>query len=522
MLRSTSDDELDENKIDFDLLNLRRQSRSDVSSDSTILSDNSSPQTDEIWPLHLTPKFIDHYVTGDLIGSGSYAEVRECVDMRTLERCALKIINKEHLIRRAPRALANQLQEIRILRHFHHANIIGMRECLHKGSFIYMALEYCSFNLNELLNDQPSGKFNVVLARRFFHQLCFGIQHLHTLGIIHRDIKPDNLLLTNSGTLKIIDFGVSHILSVWSRDDWCSNYEGTPLFQAPEVISGQVEYRGFKVDIWSCGITLFLMLFGTYPFMDEALLGLYDKILSQDLEVPSGEPTTVALTDLLASMLDRDCTRRASIDEVLEHPWIKLCQANLNDSDDAECGEFFDLVLSQGQCQRSRPKDVYRSMTVLPYLYRYHFPELPIRKSRGRSGSPASRYHSHYKVERLNSISPPPNGECVSSKQSSEGSSCERKGSPLACNCHSQDGTKSASTNSKTTSIRSDQGGNMKDFEDCDELNQIEWGTEEQYQLMKVPQVRANRAQQLSLRRPRPRRRGRFKKGSGRRLPTSG
>lgn len=487
-------EETDENKVDFDLIKQRRQSQlSTTSSDSTIPSDDSNPSS-EVWPLQLTPGFIDHYIKGDLIGSGSYAEVRECVDTRTLERCALKIINKKYLLRQAPRALDNQLQEIRILRHIGHANVISMRECLYKGPFIYIALEYCSFNLNELLNNQPENKLHLVLGRRFFHQLCLGLGHLHSLGIVHRDIKPDNLLLTNAGVLKIIDFGVSQILSMWQRTDWCSNYEGTPLFQAPEVISGQAEYRGFKVDVWSCGVTLFLMLFGSYPFMDEALLALYDKILSQELLVPKQEPASLALTDLLAFMLDKDHQRRASIEQVLAHPWLKLYQTNLHDNDEPiDVGDMLELATASDQRRASsRSQDVYRSMTVLPYLYRFHFPNLPIRKrSRGQALSESTVSGSTCRIERLNSIDSPSASNSTDSRPNR--SPAEQAG-PMA------DQTGAAA-------VLSPLNGPDATRNSPDLANQVEWGTEEQYQLMKVPQVRANRVRASRRRKSRGRNR---------------
>lgn len=426
--------ETDENKIDFELMTSRRPSSasgrrqdteindvSQVPARDHSLGDSSNTDDSMIWPLYLTPRFIDHYITGEVIGSGSYAEVRECVDTQTLERYAIKIIDKEYLTKKAPRALANQMQEIRLLRHIQHPNLISMKECLFKEQRIYIILEYCCLNMKELLDDQKDNKFQVGIARRFFYQLCLAVDYLHSNGIVHRDIKPQNMLLTNGGALKLIDFGVSQVLSVYDQRDLCSNYEGSPLFQAPEIVSGQREYRGFKVDIWSCGVTLYLMLYGQYPFMDEALLGLYDKILAQELVVPKDQPpTTLALIDLLMMMLDKDSSRRADIWRVLDHPWIKFV-CNLDHSD------FFNLALKRHGGKEvyatSQITDVYKSMTVLPYLYQHHVPGLPIKKSVRGTAS----------VERINSL------------------------------------------------------------DSTSESNDIEWGTQEQYKLIRVPQVRANR-----------------------------
>jgi serine/threonine protein kinase len=385
----------------------------------------------------------------------------------------MKIINKEYLSKQAPLALSNQLQEIKLLRHLQHANIISMRECLSRGSHVYIVLEFCSFNLDELLQDQVEGKFHVSIARRYFYQLCSAVNYLHSLGVVHRDIKPQNMLLTNCGNLKLIDFGVSHVLSMWDRNDLCTNYEGSPLFQAPEIVVGGREYRGFKADVWSCGVTLYLMLYGQYPFIDEALLGLYDKILAEDVVIPSHDPTTMALTDLLVSMLDKDCSKRADIGQVLEHPWLKLLGAS-NECDEMQYSEFFDLVIKRHDDHEkwsktnanSQPKDMYKSMTVLPYLYRHHFPDLPIRKSRCNS---SCSNDSDLVITRINPL------------DSSSESNLENVRS-----------SRSSSTTNSDTSTPSSRDANPHDIVD-DDSQHIEWGTRTQYHLMKVPQIRANR-----------------------------
>lgn len=446
LLNMTDSDTDSEDKLDFRLLT-RQLSRSPSSAASSIESSPNGEEA-EVWPLHLTATFVEHYIIGESVGSGSYAEVRESINTHTLQRCVLKIINRNHLRRRAPRALANQLDEIRLLRRLKHVNVVEMTECLFIGAKVYIALEFCSFNLDELLREQCAtnrNKLDVLIARDLFYQLCCGLNYLHAIGVVHRDIKPQNLLITNCGTLKIIDFGVSRLLSMWTQDDLCSNYEGSPLFQAPEVISSSQRYSGFKVDVWSAGVTLYLMLYGQYPFMDEALLGLYDKILGEKFVVPDEPPTQLALIDLLNKMLDKDHQSRASIEQLLQHCWLKL-HSPLGK------GEFFEFVASSSSASSqvksgagyvtSHMKDMYKSMSVLPYLYRHHFPNLPITKA---SKSSPSAYGERTLV--LNEISPPPPPLLATTSESSSDS----------------------------------------------DSNQIEWGTREQYRLMKVLPIRANR-----------------------------
>lgn len=527
-----NDPDIDEDKRDFEIL--KRQlvrsassisSLSSTSSNHRLSSPIDSETSNEIWPLKLHTTFIDHYIVGDVIGSGSYAEVRECINTLTLERSAVKIVNRDYLKRQAPNALCNQLQEIKLLRKFNHPNIIAMKECLSKESRLFLVLEYCTFNLHDLLIEPSSqhknkpdemddnfglNKLCPSIARTLFRQLCLGLEYMQSFGVVHRDIKPQNLLINNCGILKIIDFGVSHVLNSWSKPDSCSNYEGSPLFQAPEVISGQSHYDGFKVDIWSAGVTLHLMVHGRYPFMDTSLLNLYDKILSQDFEPPKEQSSRrgKVLNNLLSRMLDKLSSRRASIAEVLDHPWLSLNQSYCID-DDGEQSDLHDLLFAlthqaslvstmhQSQTFQHSQHDIYRSMTVLPYLYNHHFPNAPIIKAQSRgssqskdesmfSGTILSRTYGHKETEQL--------GRAASAASNASAASSTSSGTLDGSSITSNDGSTGASTNaaskgeSSTSSSVPDPHRVLTDEDDP-----IEWGTETQYRLLKVPQIRANR-----------------------------
>lgn len=471
----------DENKVDFSLLTKQL---------STISSD-SSKVSSENWPLYLRAHFVDHYIFGDIIGNGSYAWVRECIDTRNLERCVVKIVDKHYLNRQAPSALRNQLQEIKLLKKLDHINIIGLKECLFKGPKIYIVLEYCSFVLSDLLAEKKGNRICSVLARNLFHQLCCGLNYLHSNRIVHRDIKPQNLLLATCGTLKIIDFGVSHALSTFTDNDLCSNYEGTPLFQAPEVVSGQTEYAGFKVDVWSAGITLYLMLYGQYPFFDDTLLGLYERILNDGLKTVPDEsiPCKEILDDLIAFMLDKVAERRASIEQIFEHPWMAIDHSvhfqghsefiegldtrptmksptSSNEKNGEKEKETRNESIKQSTPRfNNKYRDIYRSMTVLPYLHNHHFPELPIMKVKAKSDQ-MTISSNHLTNSTRTSISP------ISSPNETRPSSANSDASSL----------------SHCSSIL-----NHNDPHEIIEDRPIEWGTENQYKLLKIPPVRANR-----------------------------
>lgn len=488
-----------EDKRDFEILKRqlsRTPSPSPISPSSSGSSSRTSPidsdASNEIWPLELHTTFVDHYIIGDVIGSGSYAEVRECINTLSLERNAMKIVCKEYLKRQAPNALRNQLQEIRLLKKLNHPNIISMRECISKESRIFLALEHCTFNLHDLLNETTVSSNNsaddeyliynrlcVPIARNLFRQLCMGLGYLHSMGVVHRDIKPKNLLINNCGVLKIIDFGVSHILSLWSRTDLCSNSEGSPLFQAPEVVSGQTHYNGFKVDVWSAGVTLYLMIYGRYPFYDNSLLSLYDKIMTADFETPrevvgNANP---ALNNLLSLMLTKSSAERLTISQVTNHIWLML-DKSVCDHEYGQRSELNDLLIAvtnqeplsssldldagnqAPSASRTTHRDIYRSMNVLPYLYNYHFPNAPIVKSTSKNANSLEK--------------PSLTGTSLSKTYAN----------------HENETSDTANMDSKNQIAK-----NQKDdpHRVLSEDKPVEWGTEVQYKLLKVPQVRANR-----------------------------
>lgn len=491
-------DDDDENRYDFDLLRKQLTAVASSSSDAS-----KSFAQGEIWPLQLKAVFVDHYIFGDVIGVGSYAEVRECIDTRNLERCAIKIVDKNYLKRQSPKALQNQLQELRLLKRLQHDNIICLKECLYKGPKIYLVLEYCSFVLTDLMNTkltQPS-------TRYLFRQLCSGVEYLHSIGIVHRDLKPQNALVNNCGKVKIIDFGVSQILSMWSRQSSCSNYEGSPLFQAPEIVSGRCNYSGFKADIWSLGVILYLMLFGFYPFHDEALLGLYDKILSAELKIPetpdtfqTNSPCPAVSADLLAMMLEKSAEKRASIEQVSQHCWLKFKETNHNQGyedlnemiqkqselEESSFGRRKFVWQSEISKQTHTPKDLYRSMSVLPYLYKHHFPQLVVTKANRNRSVNSSVLSSGTNSSPIETLTPT---ETPSVSPASMESSSSQIGSPATTSTNS-----SLSTSSSMVTLNSDPNEIIED-------SLIEWGTEEQYNLLKLPLIRANRIKKTTRKR---------------------
>lgn len=165
------------------------------------------------------------------------------------------------------------------------------------------------------------GELDEKLARRYFQQLVDGIDYCHRRGVCHRDLKPENLLVDENGTLKITDFGVSSMKGSVSGSDLLYTACGTPYYCAPEIINGAEEgYSGVKIDAWSCGIILYLLLTGTLPFQNEDMTVLYEQINRCTVDYPQWMP--VEARDLISKLLEKDPDKRFSLEEVKRHPWF--------------------------------------------------------------------------------------------------------------------------------------------------------------------------------------------------------
>ena len=99
-----------------------------------------------------------------------------------------------------------------------------------------------------------------------FQQLLLGLQFIHSKSIVHKDIKPSNIMVMPDGVIKISDFGVAEVLSAYSDSDACGRTHGSPAFQCPQIAAGKDKFDGFKSDVWSAGVTLYAMLKGRLPF----------------------------------------------------------------------------------------------------------------------------------------------------------------------------------------------------------------------------------------------------------------
>lgn len=250
---------------------------------------------------------------------GTYAKVKYAQHTETGEAVAIKILNKDDLI---SAGMVEQLKrEINILKQIRHPHVVNLKEIMSSREKIYMVLELVTGG--DLFDKiAAEGPLKEPEARILFAQIVSALSYCHARGIFHRDLKPENVLLTSEGDTKLSDFGLGVLLS---KDELSDPLKllyticGTPNYAAPEVLAKR-GYQGGAADIWSMGVVLYVMLAGCLPFDEEDLPTLVLKIERAEFHIPPWVSSDA--TDILCRMLTADWTKRASLIEVENHPWL--------------------------------------------------------------------------------------------------------------------------------------------------------------------------------------------------------
>ncbi|KAL4326788.1 hypothetical protein HN51_033946 [Arachis hypogaea] len=267
-------------------------------------------------------KMINQYVREYKIGSGSYGKValyRNSIDGK---HYAIKSFHKSHLLklRVAPSetAMSDVLREVQIMKMLGHPNIVNLIEVIDdpESDHFYMVLEY----VEGKWVCEGTGRACALgdeTARRYLRDIVSGLSYLHAHNIVHGDIKPDNLLITRHGTVKIGDFSVSQ--AVEDDNDELRRSPGTPVFTAPECILG-LTYHGKAADTWAVGVTLYCMILGEYPFLGDTLQDTYDRIVNNPIILPNDLNPHVK--NLIQGLLLKDPKLRMTLSDVAAHSWV--------------------------------------------------------------------------------------------------------------------------------------------------------------------------------------------------------
>lgn len=259
------------------------------------------------------------YEVGKLLGCGAFAKVYHARNIRTGQSVAIKVINKKKILASSNANLAqNVKREISIMKRLRHPNIVKLYEVSASKSKIYFVMEFVKGG--ELFAKVAKGRFSEDLSRRYFRQLISAVGYCHSRGVFHRDLKPENLLVDEHGNLKVSDFGLSAIAADQIRaDGLLHTLCGTPAYVAPEILAKR-GYDGAKVDVWSCGVILFVLTAGYLPFNDPNLMAMYKKIYKGEYRCPKW--MSPDLKKFLSRLLDTIPETRITVDEILRDPWF--------------------------------------------------------------------------------------------------------------------------------------------------------------------------------------------------------
>lgn len=266
------------------------------------------------------------YVLGSTLGEGEFGKVKLGwrKDGALPSQVAIKLIKRESIQKDSDSE--NKIhREINSLKLLNHPNIVNLVEVMKSGKYIGIVLEYASGGeLFDYILQHKYLKENV--AKKLFAQLVSGVDHMHAKGLVHRDLKLENLLLDKHKNVIISDFGFVNSYNR-GRSDLMKTSCGSPCYAAPELVLTQSPYAGRKVDIWLLGVILYAMLSGYLPFDDDPdnedgadIVKLYHYICKTPLTFP--EYVSPLARDLLRKIIVPDPTRRITLDEIREHQWL--------------------------------------------------------------------------------------------------------------------------------------------------------------------------------------------------------
>ena len=261
---------------------------------------------------------VGKYVLHEALGAGAFSCVYRATKDNDTISYALKVILKSTLNHDGD---AERLQrEIDTMAFLHHPNIVALHDFFSDEKNFYLALDYCKGgDLAEYLI-KNNGPLREQQAANIFQQIVSAINYIHQNGVAHRDLKPQNILITLWPNIKISDFGLCGFMEDTKMKTFC----GTPCYTAPECIN-QVQYNGVYSDVWSLGVILYEMVTGMHPWDVRNITKMVKQISQAQFTVPS--TVTPACDELIKMILKVRPNERPTCEKILNHPWMKLASS---------------------------------------------------------------------------------------------------------------------------------------------------------------------------------------------------
>ncbi|KAL5701314.1 non-specific serine/threonine protein kinase [Ranunculus cassubicifolius] len=254
----------------------------------------------------------DYKLSKEILGKGSFGSVRVCIDRKTGARFACKTILKSSM---EEDAFVHQEREILKYLSGSHPGIVNLKDFYEDSKSFYLVMELCTGGQLE------EGRVTEHDAANWMKGIMSALKYCHAMGVVHRDLKPQNILFTESGTVKLVDFGLATRIS---RDEKLFVRVGTPQYVAPEILN----FKNYsdKVDVWSAGVILYNLLSGTKPFHGKSFEAVTEVIMKTELDFDTAcwNGVTPEARDLVSKMLCKDVSSRLTAGQVLNHPWISI------------------------------------------------------------------------------------------------------------------------------------------------------------------------------------------------------
>eukprot|EP00826_Nyctotherus_ovalis_P001168 TRINITY_DN10153_c0_g2_i6.p1 TRINITY_DN10153_c0_g2~~TRINITY_DN10153_c0_g2_i6.p1 ORF type:complete len:502 (+),score=131.79 TRINITY_DN10153_c0_g2_i6:28-1506(+) len=292
---------------------------------------------------------VNFYKIGKILGKGAFGKVHLGIHKLTGKFVAIKLIHKQ--LMKDETSKRKVMREVAIWEKLAHSNVIRLYETFESEKYLLYVEELCAGG--DLLSYvRKRRKLKEPAAKAIFKQILNGIYYCHSKGILHRDIKLDNILLDAEGEVKICDFGVSKAMKAGEvMTERC----GTPAYIAPEILKRE-GYSGFASDVWSAGVVLYTMLYGAVPFRAGCMAELHALILKRKCKFKS--TISEEARSLLHKILEVDPKKRYSIQQILCHEWFS--------NYDPEVKLFTDSEKESLKSDFANARKTFRNQPLLP------------------------------------------------------------------------------------------------------------------------------------------------------------